>query len=71
MDLHVGSHGSDVVALQSYLIGLGYSIPAGPTGNFYGQTFNAVRSFQSRNGIPTTGYVGPLTRGVINAGTGR
>ena len=62
-----GASGSDTVELQSYLIGKGHSIPAGPTGFFGMQTYAAVRSYQSANGIPSTGFVGPLTSAHINA----
>jgi peptidoglycan hydrolase-like protein with peptidoglycan-binding domain len=36
------------------------------TGNFLFKTFSAVRAYQLANKIPTTGYVGPLTRSRLN-----
>lgn len=36
------------------------------TGNFFGLTMQAVRTFQLRHGIPPTGFVGPLTRNELN-----
>lgn len=62
-DLTIGSTGSDVTALQTWLIGKGYAIPAGATGYFGTQTQAAVAAFQTANGImPTAGYFGPVTR---------
>lgn len=67
VDLHYGSKGDDVVALQEYLTDQG--VYTGPiTGNFYSLTLRAVRKYQKNSGItPISGYVGPITRGVINA----
>lgn len=36
------------------------------TGNFGPKTFSAVTSFQNANNLPPTGFVGPLTRAVLN-----
>jgi hypothetical protein len=67
-DLTMGSRGTDVSALQAWLISKGFSIPAGPTGYFWTQTRAAVAAFQAAHGItPTAGYFGPITRGVVNA----
>lgn len=60
-NLTVGSTGAQVTALQAKL---GIS-PA--TGYFGAKTKAAVVSFQKENGLPATGYVGPMTRGVLNA----
>lgn len=67
-NLTVGSRGADVTALQSTLIAAGYSIPAGATGYFGSQTKAAVQKYQAANGIPSTGFVGPLTRAKLNGG---
>ena len=67
-NLTVGSTGADVTALQSALIAAGYSIPAGATGYFGSQTKAAVQKYQAANGIPSTGFVGPLTRAKLNGG---
>lgn len=69
VDLTIGSTGADVEALQNLLIAAGYSIPAGATGYFGAQTEAAVKLFQTAHGLPSTGYVGPLTRTVLNEGT--
>ena len=63
-NLTYGDRGSDVTALQNFLINHGYIIPAGPTGYFGEQTREALRQFQATEGIgPALGYnYGPLTR---------
>lgn len=65
-NLHYGSTGTDVTALQEFLID--QQVMTGKaTGNFYSLTLKAVKLFQSKEGIsPVSGYVGPVTRGVIN-----
>lgn len=64
--LTVGSTGPDVVALQSWLISQGYSIPAGATGYFGAQTRAAVIAYQLAKGItPAVGYFGPITRASV------
>ena len=73
-NLTVGSTGADVVALQQALIAAGQSIPsiasgAAQPGYFGSQTKAAVVAFQAAHGIvPTSGFVGPITRGVLNGG---
>ncbi len=59
-NLTVGSTGADVTALQN---ALGVS-PA--TGYFGSITKAAVVSYQTAHGIPSTGFVGPLTRASLN-----
>lgn len=64
--LTIGSTGADVVALQSWLISKGYSIPAGATGYFGNQTKAAVAAYQAAKGItPAVGYFGPITRAQV------
>jgi peptidoglycan hydrolase-like protein with peptidoglycan-binding domain len=71
MDLTTGSTGSQVTALQSWLISKGYSIPAGATGYFGSQTTAALAAYQAANGIsPAVGYFGPITRAHVNAAGG-
>ena len=66
-DLTIGATGADVTQLQTWLMGKGYSIPAGATGYFGVQTRAAVASFQAGNGIvPAAGYFGPITRARVN-----
>jgi peptidoglycan hydrolase-like protein with peptidoglycan-binding domain len=73
VNLSVGSTGADVSALQSWLISKGYSIPsissgAAKPGYFGQQTKTAVIAYQASAKIPTTGFVGPLTRAALNGG---
>ncbi|HEY0010909.1 MAG TPA: peptidoglycan-binding protein [Candidatus Paceibacterota bacterium] len=65
-DLTIGSMGSDVTALQNWLIGRGFVIAAGATGYFGGQTQAALARYQASVGIsPAAGYFGPITRARI------
>jgi len=66
-NLTMGSTGAEVTALQNFLIGKGFSIPAGATGYFGGQTKAALAAYQTSKGItPAVGYFGPLTRTSVN-----
>ncbi|KKW43542.1 MAG: hypothetical protein UY93_C0002G0138 [Parcubacteria group bacterium GW2011_GWA1_56_13] len=72
-DLHMSSSGSDVTELQKVLIAAGFDIPAITKGGiaygyFGGQTLAAVIAYQKANGVTSTGYVGTLTRAVLNKG---
>lgn len=67
-NLDVGASGADVSSLQNWLIKKGYSIPAGATGFYGGQTKAAVAAYQAANGIsPAVGYFGPKTRAHVQA----
>lgn len=68
-NLTVGSTGADVVALQDWLAAKGFlSIPAGTSKGYFGQlTKTAVAAYQASAGISATGFVGPATRGALNA----
>ncbi|MDR0397276.1 MAG: peptidoglycan-binding protein [Oscillospiraceae bacterium] len=58
--LRLGMSGDDVAAVQSRLYQLGYY--GSRVNGYYDQTTqNAVRSFQSRNGLYVDGVVGPQT----------
>lgn len=73
-DLELGDEGNDVKELQKYLNSIGFVISvtgAGSPGNettYFGPaTQKAVIEFQKKHYIsPAEGYVGPLTRAVIN-----
>lgn len=71
-NLTVGSTGADVVALQTWLMANGYSIPAlsaGTAKGYFGtQTKAAVMAYQAKVGVPNTGFVGPMTRAKLNGG---
>jgi peptidoglycan hydrolase-like protein with peptidoglycan-binding domain len=65
--LEVGSTGSDVSALQTFLAQDSSLYPQGLVTSYYGfLTKAAVSNFQSRNGIPAVGRVGPATLPVLN-----
>lgn len=72
-DLRMGTIHADVKRLQEFLNTHGF--PVAPAGNgspgnettYFGLlTFNALKKFQAANGIPNTGYFGPLTRAKVN-----
>jgi len=69
--LSVGSTGTDVVNLQNFLMANGYNIAslasgAAQPGYFGSQTQAAVEAYQAAKGIPSTGFVGPLTVASLN-----
>ena len=64
-NLKYGMSGQQVSELQEFLVSKGF-LQVQPTGNFYSLTLGAVKAFQTANGIPSTGYVGTLTRAEIN-----
>ncbi|MEI7777336.1 MAG: peptidoglycan-binding protein [bacterium] len=65
--LDVGSRGTDVSSLQTFLAQDVALYPQGlVTGYFGGMTSSAVSNFQTRNGLDAVGRVGPLTLPVIN-----
>lgn len=73
-NLTVGSTGSDVAELQSWLISKGFSIPsissgAAAPGYFGQQTKDAVVAYQASVGLPNTGFFGPLTMAKVAGGT--
>ena len=55
----------DVSALQDFLHSGGY-LNSEPTGYYGIMTVEAVKVFQIKNRISVTGYIGPLTRNLIN-----
>ena len=65
-NMWIGMQGGVVSELQGYLASAGYFSLA-PTGYFGSITQASVQAFQSANGIPTTGFVGPLTRARLEA----
>ncbi|MBI2030519.1 trypsin-like peptidase domain-containing protein [Candidatus Kaiserbacteria bacterium] len=64
-NLRYGARGEAVTQLQQFLGVRGF-LESEPTGNFYSLTLKAVKAYQSSQGIPATGFVGPLTRAAIN-----
>ncbi|MDB4992360.1 MAG: family of calcium-binding protein [Parcubacteria group bacterium] len=68
-NLTVGSHGEDVTQLQTILISEGFLHLDAPSGYFGSLTKAAVKLYQAAHGIsPAAGYVGPMTRAVLNQG---
>ncbi len=74
-NLKVGSRGTDVAALQTFLeaqpVGQGHlMVPAGLTKGAFGtRTQQALAEFQRANGIvPPSGYFGAKTRAVVQGG---
>jgi peptidoglycan hydrolase-like protein with peptidoglycan-binding domain len=66
--LELGSVGSDVGSLQTFLAVDPTIYPQGLVTNYFGSlTKSAVSNFQVRNGLPGVGRVGPATLPVINA----
>lgn len=57
---------AQVIELQEFLIDTYQPIGITPTGNFFSLTLKLVKKFQADNGLPTTGFVGTLTRAEIN-----
>lgn len=65
--LQVGMRGTDVSALQTFLAQDNTLYPQGLITGYFGYlTKSAVSNFQSRNGIPAVGRVGPQTLPVLN-----
>lgn len=69
-NLTVGSIGYDVFILQR-LLGVEHEtrpvMEGPPVGNYFGAlTKAAVEKFQLQNDLPSTGFVGPLTRAILN-----
>jgi peptidoglycan hydrolase-like protein with peptidoglycan-binding domain len=64
--LIIGSHGSDVSALQQILNQQGY-LPTSPTDYFGSLTAAALKKFQTAHGIEALGGVGPKTRTLLNS----
>jgi hypothetical protein len=65
-DLYFGTSGYDVLLFQRALVLESFATFA-PTGYFGALTLIAARKYQLAHGIaPTLGYVGAITRGVLN-----
>lgn len=65
-NLKYGSKGKEVIELQEFLIDQNF-LTGSATGNFYALTLRAVKAFQTARSLPSTGYVGILTRNKINS----
>jgi len=70
INLKYGATGSEVIELQEFLVDKGFLV-SNATGNFFSLTNSAVVKYQGSVGLPTTGFVGPMTREKINAELGQ
>jgi murein L,D-transpeptidase YcbB/YkuD len=73
-NLALGFSGTDVKSLQQFLNARGFTLALSGPGSlgsettFFGNlTRAAVLRFQKANGLPRTGFFGPLSRAVVNA----
>lgn len=69
-DLGPGSTGAQVSTLQNWLIGQGYSIADGATGNYGPETQAAVAAWQKANNIDAQGnegYFGPISKSFVSS----
>jgi Putative peptidoglycan binding domain len=69
----LGDHSTDILALQQFLNTHGFTVattgpgsPGRETNLFGAKTFQALKKFQQAHSLPATGYLGPLTRALIN-----
>jgi hypothetical protein len=65
-NLSYGQKHPDVVELQKRLMKEGFLSSSTPTNYFGPQTLAAVKLYQKKNKLPILGYVGPMTRSVLN-----
>jgi len=65
-DLRFGMKGEQVKQLQSFLVEKGYIASDSKTGYFGVKTLAGVKKYQKDNKLPSTGFVGRLTRLSIN-----
>lgn len=63
--MYMGMSGPEVMELQNRLRTEGF-FNVTPTGYFGPLTESAVKAYQSANGLPSVGIVGPLTRELLN-----
>lgn len=67
-NLSYGSTGSEVSALQEFLVDQHLLASQFVTGNFYSITLAAVKAFQTAESItPVSGYFGPISRETANS----
>lgn len=65
--LKLGSRGTEVSSLQTYLSEDPAIYPSGLVTGYFGTLTNAgVKRFQTRNNLASDGIVGPMTRSVLN-----
>lgn len=65
-NLSQGQKHPDIIELQKRLMQEGLFASSTPTDYFGPKTLAAVKIYQKNNKLPTTGYIGPMTRAVLN-----
>jgi peptidoglycan hydrolase-like protein with peptidoglycan-binding domain len=65
-NLKYGQRSPQITELQDFLADKGF-LAASPTGYFGLLTLKAVKNYQTDRNLPSTGFVGPMTREIINA----
>lgn len=65
-NLKFGARGIDVTALQDLLANED-CLSVSPTGYFGFMTQRAVQCFQTKHELPSTGFFGPMSRGIANS----
>lgn len=68
-DLRFGMKSNQVTELQAFLIEKGYISKDSKTGFFGYKTLTGVKRYQADSKLPSTGFVGRLTRYSINSST--
>jgi len=66
-NLKFGMRNEQVLELQSFLIDNGYISKESKTGYFGAKTLIGVKKYQIAYKLPSTGYVGPMTRLAMNS----
>jgi peptidoglycan hydrolase-like protein with peptidoglycan-binding domain len=64
-NIKYSQRGDSVTELQEFLSEKGF-LNVSPTGFFGLKTLSAVKAYQTSKGLPSTGFVGQMTRGEIN-----
>ena len=65
-DLKFGQTSADIKELQKKLMSDGFMATTAPTAFFGAKTLAGVKKYQKAQGLPVTGFVGPMTRAILN-----
>lgn len=66
-NLRFGMRSAEVLELQKILVSYGFLDQTLQTGYFGTKTLKAVTNYQIEHELPATGFVGPLTRHILNS----